>query len=53
MNVQEALDLLKEKGYKYTNKREDMLQLFGDSDKYLTAKNVLSALNDDYPGLKL
>ncbi|CAM5493464.1 hypothetical protein BSAF29S_06087 [Bacillus safensis subsp. safensis] len=28
MNVQEALDLLKEKGYKYTSKREDMLQLF-------------------------
>lgn len=51
MNVQEALDLLKEKGYKYTSKREDMLQLFSDSDKYLTAKNVLSALNDDYPGL--
>lgn len=27
MNVQEALNLLKEKGYKYTSKREDMLQL--------------------------
>ncbi|MEC2188210.1 Fur family transcriptional regulator, partial [Bacillus velezensis] len=51
MNVQEALNLLKEKGYKYTSKREDMLQLFADSDKYLTAKNVLAALNDDYPGL--
>ncbi len=51
MNVQEALNLLKENGYKYTNKREDMLQLFADSDRYLTAKNVLSALNDDYPGL--
>ncbi|AZV50901.1 MULTISPECIES: Fur family transcriptional regulator [Bacillus] len=51
MNVQEALNLLKENGYKYTSKREDMLQLFADSDRYLTAKNVLSALNDDYPGL--
>lgn len=51
MNVQEALDLLKEKGYKYTSKREDMLQLFSDSDKYLTAKNVLTALSEDYPGL--
>lgn len=51
MNVQEALNLLKENGYKYTNKREDMLQLFADSDRYLTAKNVLSALNDDNPGL--
>lgn len=27
MNVQEALNLLKENGYKYTNKREDMLKL--------------------------
>ncbi|QGQ47289.1 Fur family transcriptional regulator [Metabacillus sediminilitoris] len=51
MNVQEALDLLKEKGYKYTNKREEMLQLFADYDKYLTAKDVLESLKDDYPGL--
>lgn len=51
MNVQEALDLLKEKGYKYTNKREEMLQLFSDYDKYLTAKDVLESLKDDYPGL--
>ncbi|WP_026558729.1 Fur family transcriptional regulator [Bacillus sp. J37] len=51
MNVQEALDLLKEKGYKYTSKREEMLQLFADHDKYLTAKDVLEFLKDDYPGL--
>ncbi|MGM7721102.1 Fur family transcriptional regulator [uncultured Metabacillus sp.] len=51
MNVQEALDLLKEKGYKYTSKREEMLQLFADHDKYLTAKDVLESLKDDYPGL--
>ncbi|MBM7604716.1 transcriptional repressor [Metabacillus litoralis] len=51
MNVQEALDLLKEKGYKYTSKREEMLQLFADFDKYLTAKDVLESLKDDYPGL--
>ncbi|ALC81645.1 MULTISPECIES: Fur family transcriptional regulator [Bacillus] len=51
MNVQEALDLLKENGYKYTSKREDMLQLFARSDKYLSAKDVLSDLSVDYPGL--
>lgn len=38
MNVQEALNLLKENGYKYTNKREDIFLTFADSDRYLTAK---------------
>ncbi len=28
MNVQEALNLLKEKGYKYTSKREDISATF-------------------------
>lgn len=51
MNVQEALDLLKDKGYKYTSKREEMLQLFADSDKYLTAKDVLEELRENYPSL--
>ncbi|MBS4215635.1 MULTISPECIES: Fur family transcriptional regulator [Neobacillus] len=51
MNVQEALQYLKENGFKQTGKREDMLQLFAESDKYLTAKDVLDLLKDDYPGL--
>ena len=51
MNVDEAIQYLKEKGFKQTGKREDMLQLFADSDKYLTAKEVLDHLKDDYPGL--
>ncbi|WP_153123440.1 Fur family transcriptional regulator [Peribacillus tepidiphilus] len=51
MNVQEAMDLLKEKGYKHTGKREEMLQLFSSSNKYLTAKEVLEIMKDHYPGL--
>jgi Fur family transcriptional regulator, zinc uptake regulator len=51
VNVNEAIQYLKEKGFKQTGKREDMLQLFADSDKYLTAKDVLDQLKDDYPGL--
>jgi Fur family zinc uptake transcriptional regulator len=51
VNVHEAIQYLKEKGFKQTGKREDMLQLFADSDKYLTAKDVLDQLKDDYPGL--
>lgn len=51
MDVNDAIQYLKENGFKQTGKREDMLQLFADSDKYLTAKDVLDQLKDDYPGL--
>lgn len=51
VNVQEALYILKEKGYKHTGKREEMLQLFADSDKYLTAREVLLKMQEAYPGL--
>ncbi|PLT34687.1 Fur family transcriptional regulator [Bacillus sp. V5-8f] len=51
MNVTTAMELLKEKGFKHTGKREEMLQLFSDSNKYLTAKDVLEAMKEDYPGL--
>lgn len=51
MNVTEALHLMKEKGYKHTGKREEMLELFSNSNKYLTARDVLAELKDNYPGL--
>lgn len=51
MNVDQAMTILKEKGYKHTGKREEMLQLFADHNKYLTAKDVLDKLKDQYPGL--
>jgi Fur family zinc uptake transcriptional regulator len=51
MNVAQAIRLMKAKGFKHTDKRKDMLQLFASTDKYLTAKDVLEALRDDYPGL--
>ncbi|PLR85928.1 transcriptional repressor [Bacillus canaveralius] len=51
MNVDEALKILKDEGYKHTAKREEMLQLFAASDKYLTARDVLEDMKDDYPGL--
>lgn len=51
MNVQDALNCLKEQGYKYTEKREEMLEIFARSNKYLTAKDVLEQMKDDYPGL--
>ncbi|WP_088102485.1 Fur family transcriptional regulator [Halalkalibacter urbisdiaboli] len=51
MNVVEALARMKEKGYKYTGKREDMLRLFAEEKRYISAKDVLESMQDDYPGL--
>lgn len=51
MNVDQAMEYLKEKGYKYTSKREDMLSLFSDEKRYLSAKDVLEKLQPSYPGM--
>lgn len=51
MNVSRAMEVLKEEGYKHTGKREEMLEFFSTSDKYLTAKDVLEKMKENYPGL--
>lgn len=51
MDVNQAILLMKQQGYKHTGKREEMLHLFSLSNKYLTAKDVLEALQESYPGL--
>ncbi|PTX53083.1 Fur family zinc uptake regulator [Melghirimyces profundicolus] len=53
MNLQQALDILKSKGYKYTGKRERMVQIFSREDRYLTPKEVLGEMQEDYPGLSV
>lgn len=51
MDVTQALQLLKEKGYKHTGKREQMLELFSQQKRYIAAKDVLEAMQSEYPGL--
>lgn len=51
MNVQSAMARLKEEGYKYTDKRRDMLQLFSDESRYLAAKDVLEFMKPTYGGM--
>lgn len=51
MDLNEALTILRGNGYKLTGKREEMLSIFAENDKYLTAKDVLEKMKDDYPGL--
>lgn len=51
MDVTKALLKLKEKGYKHTDKREQMLQLFSAEKRYIAAKDVLEALQPNFPGL--
>lgn len=49
MDVKTALDRLKEHGYKYTGKREKMVHIFAREKRYLTAKDVLAYMQEEYP----
>ena len=51
MNVSKAWEVLKENGYKKTDKRELILKMFGKSSKYLTARDLLAVLKPRYPGM--
>lgn len=51
MNVSEAIQLLKDHGYKYTGKRVDMLEFLSEHDKYMSAKEILEGMKDTYPNM--
>lgn len=51
MNSTKAWEILKENGYKKTDKRELILDMFADTEKYLTARDLLTVLKKEYPGM--
>lgn len=51
MNLARAWEILKENGYKETKKRDELLRLFADRERYLTARDLLDVLQKDYPGM--
>ncbi len=51
--VQQYMQQLKEKGYKQTNKREEILRIFVKERRYLSAKEVLAFMKGVFPELSL
>lgn len=51
MDLNEALSLMKDEGYKYTKRREDILDVFAKQRRYMTARDLLNEIKDVYPGL--
>lgn len=51
MNVTKAWEILKESGYKKTDKRELLINMFGETNKYLSARDLLQVLKPKYPGM--
>ncbi|MYL50936.1 transcriptional repressor [Halobacillus litoralis] len=51
MNVETALQRLKEKGYKRTKQRERILEIFVKQDQYIAAKEILKEIQNDFPGV--
>ena len=51
MNTHEAIQILKEKGYKMTGKRKDILNFFEASDGYRTAKDLIEHMEISYKNI--
>ncbi|WP_313467715.1 transcriptional repressor, partial [Carnobacterium sp.] len=47
--VEKAISVLKDHGFKYTDKREQILSIFVNEDRYLTAKDIHLLLKEKFP----
>lgn len=51
MTVEEALQVLKERGFKYTGKREEIIRICAAEKRYLSAKDIMERIKELYPNL--
>ncbi|MFJ7826805.1 Fur family transcriptional regulator [Psychrobacillus sp. NPDC096623] len=51
MNIEKAWDILKNEGFKKTDKREQILSIFSETEKYITAKDILNVMKKEHPGM--
>ncbi len=51
MDIEYALQILKDKGFKYTGKRERLVRIFANEERYMSAKEALKIMQTDYPQL--
>ena len=51
MDVDSALKRLKDRGYKYTGKREKILEIFFNEKRYMPAKEIMNRMEGSYPNL--
>jgi Fur family zinc uptake transcriptional regulator len=51
MTVEEALQILKNRGYKYTGKREEIIRICAEEKRYLSAKDIMERIKEQFPNL--
>lgn len=51
--IREALEVLKNEGYKLTDKREKLLKILSKEDRYLSARQVYEEMLEKYPSISL
>lgn len=51
MNTNDAIQILKNEGHKYTDKRKMIIDIFVNEDKYISAKTIQQRMDSAYPGI--
>ncbi len=45
------MQMLKDNGFKYTGKREEIIRICAEQKRYLSAKDILELMKEEYPTL--